>query len=210
MGLARAFPRLPVLLARIIPYPGLPRADGPGMSDGQRKMILDRLEGSSRAFLAVLENLSDAEWQWSPAPGRWSIAAVAEHVILTERLLLAKVEEALRNPMRPDWKKQTAGKTQFLLRVVAPRRGRARAPKAVAPAGSWSKTDAITKFREARAATVRFAQQTDAEMNARTADHPFAVFGTLSAFQWLLYIPTHLERHLRQIDEIRISSGYPR
>jgi hypothetical protein len=73
----------------------------------------------------------------------------------------------------------------------------------VRPAAGWSEAETVRRFGEARAATVLFAEQTQAEMNACTARHPFPVFGDLSAFQWLLYIPTHLERHMRQIDEIR-------
>jgi len=207
MGLARTFPRLPVLLVRLIPYPGLPGVDGPCLSAGQRKLILDRLETSGRDFLARIANLSDAQWQWKPAPDKWSIAEVAEHVTLTEQLLLAKVQEALRSPAQPDWKRKTAGKTKFLLRVVAPRRGRARAPKEVRPSEERSKAEAVRRFQEVRAGTVRFAQETQAEMNVRTARHPFPVFGDLSAFQWLLYIPTHMDRHVRQMDEIREQAG---
>ena len=203
MGIVRAVRNLPIFLIRLIPIRGLPKADAPSMSAAQRKLILDHLETSSRNFLDRIGKLSDAQWQWKAAPDKWSIAEVAEHITITERLLLNKVQEALGNPVQPDWKRKTAGKTQFLLRVVAPRRGRARAPKEVRPSAGWSKDEAVRQFGETRAETVRFTQETQAEMNACIARHPFPVFGDLSAFQWLLYIPTHLERHVRQIDEIR-------
>jgi hypothetical protein len=203
MGLVRAFRNLSIFLVRLIPIRGLPKADAPTMSAAQRKLILDRLESSASNFLDRIDQLSDAQWKWKPAPDRWSTAEVAEHVTITERLLLHKVQEALGNPVQPDWRRKTAGKTQFLLRVVAPRRGRARAPKEVSPAAGWSMQETVRRFREVRAATVSFTLETDADMNACIARHPFPVFGDMSAFQWLLYIPTHLERHMRQIDEIR-------
>src|SRR5438270_841109 len=129
---AQVISRAPVLLVRLLPVWGLPRADGPCLSARQRKMLLDQLDSSSRDLLARIGDLSEAQWRWKPAPDRWSIADVAEHVTRTEQLLLAKVQEALGNSVHADWKRKTAGKTKFLLQVVAPRRGRARAPAAVA------------------------------------------------------------------------------
>jgi hypothetical protein len=207
MGFVRAFRNLSIVLVRLVPVRGLPKADGPAMSTEQRKLILDRLETSGHNFLDRIERVSDAQWHRKPAPDKWSIAEVAEHVTITEQLLLHKVQEALSNPVQPDWKRRTSGKTQFLLQVVAPRRGRARAPKEVRPKAGWSKDETVRRFHAVRATTIRFAQETQAEMNACIARHPFPIFGDLSAFQWMLYIPTHLERHVRQIDSIRGANG---
>jgi hypothetical protein len=46
-------------------------------------------------------------------------------------------------------------------------------------------------------------------LKEHTADHPFAVFGTLNAYQWLIYIPLHNIRHNQQIAEVKASAGYP-
>ena len=35
------------------------------------------------------------------------------------------------------------------------------------------------------------------------------MFGTLNAFQWLLYIPLHNQRHIEQIAEIQAAPDYP-
>jgi hypothetical protein len=40
--------------------------------------------------------------------------------------------------------------------------------------------------------------------------HPFPVFRTLNAYQWLLLIAHHLKRHNRQIEEVKATPGYPK
>ena len=37
-----------------------------------------------------------------------------------------------------------------------------------------------------------------------------AVFGTLNAYQWLIYIPLHNLRHEKQIAEVKATKGYPK
>jgi hypothetical protein len=49
----------------------------------------------------------------------------------------------------------------------------------------------IQKFKEARAITLKFAEQTEVPLKAHTLDHPSPLFGTLNGYQWLIYIPLH-------------------
>jgi hypothetical protein len=207
-SLGRSLSKLPVSLVGLLPEQML-RPQGPSMSPAQRTIILDRLDISRHDFINCIDSLSDIQWQWKPAAGKWSIAAIAEHVSLVEEMLFDKLQEALHNPIDPDWKKKTAGKTEFLLRIVARRRGRVTALDSLVPTGNWTRGQTLARFHEARAATIRFAKETEAEVNARTAEHPSATFSTLSAYQWLLYIPLHLERHMKQIDEIRATADFP-
>ena len=47
-------------------------------------------------------------------------------------------------------------------------------------------------------------------MNSHTADHIFPVFNTLSAYQWLVYIPLHNFRHNQQIEEVKAHANFPK
>jgi hypothetical protein len=46
-------------------------------------------------------------------------------------------------------------------------------------------------------------------LKEHTVDHPFPIFGTLNAYQWLIYIPLHNMRHDQQIAEVKASPGFP-
>jgi hypothetical protein len=66
----------------------------------------------------------------------------------------------------------------------------------------------MARFKEQRARTLAYAQDTEAPLKAHTAANPF--FGPLNGHQWLLYIPLHNLRHNLQIAEVKTASDYPR
>jgi uncharacterized damage-inducible protein DinB len=202
----------PLLITAVFAARLMPAADPlpPTMTDAQRTQILDLLKASKAEFFAAIEGVTPEQWKWKSSPERWSIGEVAEHIVLAEGGLFAKMQEALKNPIQPDWAEKTAGKTELLLRVMAPRQGKAKAPDEIVPQGKWDYDQAKAAFEKIRAETTKFTETTQAEMNARTSEHPFPVFKTLSAYQWLIYIPLHNQRHVKQILEVKATPGFPK
>jgi hypothetical protein len=185
-------------------------AKDPRMSAEERAKILKFLADSEKEYLSAIENLTDAQWKFNPSPVRWSVGQVAEHIMLTEMALFSSVERALAQPVNPEWEAKTAGKTEFIERVMPSRTGRAQAPVEVRPSGTLSRDEVIKRFKEFRAKVRTFTEKTDLPLKAHTLDHPFPVFGTLSAYDWLVYVPLHTIRHNKQIAEVKASPGYPK
>jgi hypothetical protein len=120
------------------------------------------------------------------------------------------VQKAVASPPNPDWEEQTRRKTELIERVMAPRLGKAQAPEAIVPKGGLTAAQARESFERQRTAIVKFARETDVPLKQHTLDHPMPVFGTLNAYQWLIYIPLHTMRHDKQIAEVKASDGYPK
>ena len=179
------------------------------MSAEERTHVLKLLEDSRAEYLAYVENVSEAQWTWKAAPDRWSVGDTAEHILLSEGALFGLMQRALAAAPNPDWEKKTASKTEFLERVMVDRSHKAIAPEPIRPQG-LSKDEVIRRYKEARAKTIAFAQDTQVLLKEHTSEHPFPVFNTLNAYQWLLYIPLHNMRHDQQIAEVQASPGYPK
>jgi uncharacterized damage-inducible protein DinB len=179
------------------------------MTAGEKTKVIKLLLDSQKELLDSVEKLSDAQWNYKPGPDRWSVGEVAEHILLSEGLLFASVERALAEKTNPEWKTKTAGKTEFLERVMVSRDRRAQAPEQIRPQG-LSRAEIMSRFKEARAKTLKFAEQTELPLKAHTLDHPFPVFSTLNAYQWLIYIPLHNLRHNQQIAEVKASAEFPK
>lgn len=184
-------------------------AADPTMTPDERAHVIKLLEDSRAEFLSAVEKVSEVQWKWKAAPDRWSVGETAEHILLAEALLFSKVTQALAAPVNPDWEKATAGKTAFLERVMVDRRNKASAPEAIRPQG-LSKDEVIRRYKEERGKTIQFAEGTQAALKEHTTEHPFKVFGTLNAYQWLIYIPLHNLRHDQQISEVQSTPGYPK
>lgn len=188
----------------------LVQAADPALSAEERTKLLQLLNDSRDQLFRAIDGLSDAQWTWQSSPERWSVGLVAEHIMRSEVLLFQKAEEALNNPPNPDWDKKTTGKTEFLEKIMPTRQGKAQAPFEVRPEGKLSRAEVLARFRELRAKSIAFAGQVDKPLKAHTSEHPFPVFNTLNAHQWLLYIPWHNQRHIKQIEEVKSHPQFPR
>jgi len=179
------------------------------MTPEERTKVLTYLEESRKEFLAAIDGVSEEQWKWKPAPERWSVGETAEHIVLAEALLFANVQKAIASPPNPAWEEKTKGKTEFIERVMAPRLGKATAPEPIVPSGKMTQTQVRETFLKQRDEIEKFAKDTQVALKEYTVDHPFPVFGTLNAFQWLIYAPLHTERHDKQIAEVKATAGYP-
>ena len=196
-------------LAATLSLAGPLRAADANMTQQERDQVIQLLKDSQTEFVQAVTNLSDEQWKWKPAPNRWSVAEVSEHILLGEGMLFAKMQEALASPPNSEWEKKTAGKTEFILKVMAPRLGKAQAPEDIQPRGNLTRAEIMNRFAEVRSNTLQFAEQTQVALKEHTSEHPFPVFGTLNAYQWLIYIPLHNMRHDKQIEEVKSTPGFP-
>ncbi len=193
-----------ILLSLLYTQP--PSPDDPRMTPEERARLLTLLEDSRKAFLSAISGLSGLQWKWTPAPDRWSIGEIAKHIVLSEALLFGTVKKAVASPANPDWEENTQGKTARLESVLAPRRGKAQSPEAIAPKGEMTLAQVKERFEEQRIQIVKFATGTDVALKQHTLDNPF--FGSLNGYQWLIYVPLHTMRHDKQIAEVKATAGY--
>ncbi|SPF44407.1 conserved exported hypothetical protein [Candidatus Sulfopaludibacter sp. SbA4] len=185
------------------------RAADPHISAEERTQVLKWLDESHQEFFAAIDGVSDAQWKWKPAPERWSVGETAEHIVLAEALLFASVRKAAASPPNPAWEEQTKGKTEFIIRVMPSRQGKAVAPEPIVPHEGLTRAQVKERFEKQRVDIVKFAGETQVALKEHTVVHPFPVFGTLNAYQWLIYVPLHTIRHDKQIAEVKSTPGYP-
>jgi hypothetical protein len=180
------------------------------MTPEERTKVLNWLEESRQEFLAAVGGLSEEQWKWKPGPDRWSVAETAEHVVLAEASLFGRVQKAISSQANPAWEEKTKGKTEFIERVMAPRLGKAQAPESLVPKGVMTAAQIKERFEKQGADIVKFAKETEVSLKQYTSEHPFPAFGTLNAYQWLIYVPLHTMRHDKQIAEVKAAAGYPK
>jgi hypothetical protein len=180
------------------------------MTPEERAKVLGWLDESRKEYLAAIDGLSAEQWKWKAAPERWSVAETAEHIVLAEASLFERLQKAIAAPPNPDWEAKTKGKTELIERVMAPRLGKAQAPEEIVPKGNMKPAELKAQFEKQRLEIVKFATTTDLPLKEFTSEHPFQVFSTLNAYQWLIYIPLHTMRHEKQVAEVKASAGYPK
>jgi len=199
-----------ILAVAVLTFAGSLHAADPALTPAERAHALQLLEDSQQEFLALVDGLNDAQWTFKPGPDRWSVGETAEHIVLAEAALFGSVQRAVDAPPNPDWEIKTRGKTEFIEKVMVDRTHKAIAPEAIQPHAKMSREEVIQRYKDQRAHAIQFAEETQVALKEHTVDHPFPVFGTLNAYQWLIYVPLHNMRHDQQIAEVKASPGFPK
>jgi hypothetical protein len=183
---------------------------GQTLSQKEREQGVAELEGSRKVFLDATSGLSEAQWNFKPAPDRWSIAECAEHIGVTETFILNLItEQALKGPAEPEKRALVQGKDSSLMTMVVDRTAKFKAPEAIQPARRWTTSGEITKnVLESRARTIEFVSTTQADLRDHFMDHP--VFKTLDTYQWMLLTSGHMRRHTAQILEVKADPNFPK
>ena len=175
-----------------------------------REQALKLFQTSRDNFLKSISGLSQKQWTFKPAPDRWSVAEVAEHITVSESTLLGLVQSRLmQSPADPAKREQVKGKDQLIITKVPDRSHKAQAPEILRPTGRWAtEADLVKTFEASRDATMNYVRTTNDDLRDHFFDHP--AFGTLDGYQWLLLIATHSTRHTEQIDEVKADPNFPK
>jgi hypothetical protein len=171
-----------------------------------RDALVAHLKKTEAAFLKSIDGLSEAQWKWKPAPDRWSIAEAAEHITKSEDLLRGAAEGTMKAPATPEILAKTKGKDEMILKVIPDRTQKFKAPEPLVPTGSFASEKALVDaFKAARAKTLAIAGGT-ADLRSFAGNLPV---GEVDAYQAILFLSAHTERHTKQIEEVKTVAGYP-
>jgi uncharacterized damage-inducible protein DinB len=180
------------------------------LGQGERDRALSELHASRKQFLDSIDGLSDAQWNFKPAPAVWSAAECAEHVALTEDLLWEMLtKKIMAGPPQPDKKPEVKGKDESVLKVIADRGKKAQAPESIQPRGAWPTRPALLEhFRQSRERLLEYVRTTPDDLRSHFAPHPAT--GLMDGYQWILTISAHAVRHTAQIDEVKSDPRFPK
>jgi len=181
------------------------------MDANERRLLPDQLTASQSRLLAVVADLTPQQWHFHEDPDRWSIAENIEHLIHFESFIIQAISNSLPRPAEPEKQSQAASRQLRVLSLgtVESRRTQLKAREAVRPTGKWrDPKDLIEEFRRARAHTVAFASETDADLQNHFFPH--IAFGDLDGCQWLQVLSCHTDRHVLQIQQVQAHAAYPK
>jgi len=180
------------------------------LSAEERETALKSLQATHDAFLKSIAGLSEKQWKFKPAPDRWSVAEVAEHIAVSESTIFGMVQgKIMTSPAEPEKRAETKGKDETVLTMVPDRSHKAQAPEFLKPTNRWATREELVKsFEESRKGTMEYVKTTNDDLRDHISPHP--MLGPLDAYQWILLISAHSERHTKQIEEVKADPNFPK
>src|SRR5882762_1173459 len=72
------------------------------VTQAEKERALQYLESTKKGVLDATKGLSDAQWNFRPAPDRWSVAQVMEHLAAAEDMIRGLAQEqVMKTPAVP-------------------------------------------------------------------------------------------------------------
>jgi len=178
------------------------------LSQADRERALKYLETTKQGVVYATAGLSEAQWNFKPAPDRWSVAEVTEHIAAAEGYLRGMVtEKVMTAPPRPEGEDVKAI-DDLVLAAIPDRTHKVQAPEPLKPTNRFgSGPGAVKAFLESRQQTVEFLTSHD-DLRAHAIDSPMGK--KLDAYEWVLFIAAHSERHTKQILEVKADPNFPK
>jgi uncharacterized damage-inducible protein DinB len=178
-----------------------------GLTEADKKEGLAQLDRTRTGVVEATNGLSERQWLFKPGPDRWSVAEVLEHIVVVEEFLLENTaRDVMKAPAgKPD--RDYTSTDKLVLAAIADRTQRARAPEQAQPTGRWSPQETLEQFLKVRARTTEFLKSTPG-LRDHVVDSPLGQ--PLDAYQWLLFISAHSDRHAKQILEVKAHPDFPK
>lgn len=177
------------------------------LSAADKTKAMDYLQSTRKNLNDAVKGLSDAQLNFKSAPDRWSIAEVVEHIGVTEDGLRQMViEKVMVSPAAPG--RDLVKIDELVLTAIPDRSHKAQAPDPFKPTNRFGTPAATTAhFNESRDKTEQLLQSTPG-LRDHAADSPLKV--QLDAYEWILFIGAHSERHTKQILEVKADPNFPK
>ncbi|MEP7367058.1 MAG: DinB family protein [Acidobacteriota bacterium] len=180
------------------------------LEKGERDRAMSYLHATRKQFVDAVAGVSPEQAKWKAAPERWSVAEVAEHIAMAEDYIFGMLTgQLLKGPQATAQQKAlTEGKDELIQKMVPARTNKVQAPEPIVPKGKFASLEDTKKaFLASRDRTIRFIEKTDISLRDYVAPHP--ALKELDSYQWVLFLAAHTERHLKQLQEVKDSPGYP-
>ncbi|HXX01045.1 MAG TPA: DinB family protein [Candidatus Acidoferrales bacterium] len=183
-------------------------AFGQTLTQADRDRGLQSLEQTRDGVVAAVKGLSDAQMKFKAAPDRWSVAETLEHITLAEDFLFQNITNNIMKAPAGAADRDTAKIDAFVLSAIPDRSHKAQAPEPLRPTGRWTPAETLDHFVQSRAKTIAFLQSTP-DLRAHVVNGP-PLNQPLDAYDWLLFISAHSERHTKQILEVKADPNFPK
>lgn len=173
------------------------------MSPLERQRLLAHLEMTGAWLRDEVANLSAAQVQFRPSAESWTVAEVVQHLAIAEPNYWKLLQDGVGRA--PAELKQKATDADVLWYGID-RTRHDKTPAKQDPKGQEVRiADALARFGELHAKLIEYAKTTQDDLRAHTVPE----WG-VDAYQCLLEISTHEQRHILQIREIKSSAGFPK
>lgn len=177
------------------------------LTDAEREAAVKELTKTKEHLLNVVNGLSEEQLNFKSSPESWSVGECVEHLALTESSFDEMLQGALQSPADPSKRAEVKMEDKDLVSMIVSRDSKIRTSEAFEPSGKFgSNAETLDAFTTKRDEQIDYVKNTEDDLRNHYGQLPF---GTIDAYQILLFMAGHTERHVRQMEEVMDNPDFP-
>jgi hypothetical protein len=173
------------------------------MTQREREHLVAHLEMTQAWLTDEVSSLSAAQLNFRPSPDRWTVAEVVQHLVVAEPNYWKLLHDALKQP--PKKLSESATDADVLWYGIDRTRHEKTSPDQNPKDQNIDAAQALKKFLAMHVQLLAMARSSTEDLRG----HAVPEWG-VDAYQCLLEISTHEQRHILQIREIKASAKFPK
>lgn len=166
--------------------------------------LIEHLATQRAVLRAAVDRIAPAMRDEKPAPDRWSVAEVLEHLALIESRIAGLLSSAIASARDQGLRSENETTTVLdpaQMALLLDRNRRVETNESGIPSGRLSANDAWTALETSRRKLLDAVTQADG-LALGDLFYPHPILGPLNLYQWIAFVGGHEARHAGQIDEI--------
>jgi hypothetical protein len=178
------------------------------LTKSERKFAIEQFKNSKNHLLSAIKGLSAAQLNFKASPESWSIAECTEHIAISETLLYGMFEGVLKVPAEPGKRSEVKMTDEQVVALITDRTTKIKTQEPFKPTGKFGSHEGTVKeFVTKRDEHIKYVKKTKDDLRNRYQQLPF---GTIDAYQLIIFIAGHTERHTKQIEEVKANANFPK
>ena len=169
----------------------------------ERQHLVAHFQMTGSWLADEVSGLSPAQLKFRPAPGSWSILEVVDHLVVSEPIYWQNLQDAMKAPPA---KQRRPATDEGMLWYGIDRTQRQKAIATEEPKGQLRDVQTgLDVLRKLHARMLEYVRTTNDDLRAHVVEREQS-----DAYQWMLLISTHAQRHILQIREIKADPKFPK
>jgi uncharacterized damage-inducible protein DinB len=180
-----------------------------GISKKEKKAAMSYLEETRDDLLTTLKGLSEDQFNFKPAGDRWSIKECLQHIAITEDRLWQWTDGVIKAAPNPDKRAEIKVNDDQVMKMISDRSNKVKTSADMEPQTSQYTTalDALNAFKTSRERLIKYVKNSKDDLRNHVTDTPI---GAVDAYQLILFIGAHSNRHTQQIAEVMADPNFPK
>lgn len=179
------------------------------LTKDEKTKVTEHLASTLQILSKSVDGLSEAQLNFKPDTGKWSIKECVYHLALSETNIWGWMQGILQAPANPDKKASIKMTDDQLLAGIEDRSNKIKTGEPFEPKNAkWANiSEAMAFLKAEREKHISHIKESSDDYRSHIAEQ--GPVGPMDAYQIILLMSQHTVRHTKQIEEVKASPGYP-